>query len=86
MTDTCPTCAAPVLAPASGLLDPQPSRLGVHRADGSAVSRADVLRAHAAGEPTGHHRHRCGQTAQPEPEQGELFPISDPADKSRSGS
>ena len=81
MTDTCPTCAAPVLAPASGLLDPQPSRLGVHRADGSVVSRAEVLRAHAEGRPTGHHRHRCSETAPVQPEQLGLFDTAKEAPK-----
>lgn len=78
-TQTCPTCGLPALATASGLLDPQPARLGVHRPDGTVVSRAEVLRAHAEGRPTGYRRHRCGEAADPAADPGEqlgLFDIS----------
>lgn len=78
MTDTCPTCSAPVLATASGLLDPQPGRLGVHRPDGSRITKAEAIAAVREGRAAGHHKHRCGETARIEPEQAELFACPTP--------
>lgn len=71
MTERCPSCAAPILATASGLLDPDPTRLGVLRADGSRFTSADVIRAGSAHR--GFVRHECGGPAPPVIEQGELF-------------
>lgn len=92
MTDTCPTCAAPVLATASGLLDPQPGRLGVHRPDGSRITTAEAIAAVREGRPAGHHRHVCPpasararpRAATSEPAgQTALFAVPDAAGKPR---
>jgi len=82
VTATCPSCAAPVLATPSGLLDPDPTRLGVLRADGTGFSAADVIRAGTTHR--GHVRHECAGPAHPTTEQCELFPIPATAHNHRS--
>lgn len=92
-TATCPTCSAPVLATPSGLLDPQPERLGVHRPDGSRITTAEAIAAVREKRPAGHHRHVCPpapararpRAAPLEPTgQTELFAVPEAADKPRS--
>lgn len=82
MTDRCPSCAAPVLATPSGLLDPDPTRLGVLKADGSRFTAADVIRAGTTHR--GYVRHECAGPAHPTTEQCELFPIPATAQNPRS--
>ncbi len=97
MAERCPSCAAPVLATATGLLDPDPTRLGVLRADGTGFTKAEVLAAWRTPQGhLGHHRHKCAtgaarattRAARPEssgaPGQDSLFAVPDTADKTRS--
>jgi len=98
MPDACPSCAAPVLATPSGLLDPDPTRLGVLKADGTGFTKAEVVAAWRTPQGhLGHHRHKCATgaarartrgTSRPEPNgppgQDSLFAIPDTADKTRS--
>lgn len=76
MSETCSSCGAPVLTTAAGPLNPELTRLGVLRADGTALSRGEVVAAHEAGRASGYQRHQCGETTAARPEQLGLFEIS----------
>lgn len=95
MSETCASCGGTVLATSTGPLNPEPTRLGVLRPDGTGFTRGDVIR--AGSKHRGHHRHVCAPGAKrnrarddgrPEPagspRQDSLFPIPEAADKTRS--